>query len=169
MSRATGGGMAAIVGLDASAIRKVLDDNQLASIDIANYNTPLQTVISGPVDDVQAAQPIFQEAGARMYVPLAVSVASHSRYMTDAANAFDAFAKGFRFNAPTIPVIANVTGLPYPTDNPNEATRALLVKQINGSVYWMQSIRYLLSNGITEFKEMGPGNVLTKMMKQIQQ
>jgi malonyl CoA-acyl carrier protein transacylase len=168
MSQAKNGGMAAVIGLDAAAIPKLLADNELGALDIANYNSPAQTVLSGPKDDILRAQPIFQTAGAKLYVPLAVSAAFHSRYVSDAAKAFDEFLSGFTFSALQIPVIANVTGQPYPTDNPTQSIRSALVKQITGSVYWTQSVRYLMNAGVTEFKEMGPGNVLTKLMKQIQ-
>jgi malonyl CoA-acyl carrier protein transacylase len=168
MSQAKNGGMAAVIGLDAAAIPKLLQDNNLGSIDVANYNSPAQTVISGPVDDIKRAQPIFQTAGAKLYVPLAVSAAFHSRYVADAAKAYDEFLSGFTFSELKLPVVANITGQPYPKDNPTQNIRAALVKQITGSVYWTQSVRYLMSAGVTDFKEMGPGNVLTKLMKQIQ-
>jgi malonyl CoA-acyl carrier protein transacylase len=168
MSQAKNGGMAAVIGLDAAAIPKLLEDNALSSIDVANYNSPAQTVISGPVDDIKRVQPIFQAAGAKLYVPLQVSAAFHSRYVNDAAKAFDEFLAGFTFSPLSIPVVANITGQPYPTDNPTQSIRSALVKQITSSVYWTQSVRYLMSAGATEFKEIGPGNVLTKLMKAIQ-
>lgn len=167
MAEARGGGMAAIIGVEGAKIPQLLADNQLTTIDVANYNSPVQTVITGPSDDIKKAQPIVEQAGAKLFVPLQVSGAFHSRYMADAGKSFDNFLGGFAFNAPSIPVVANVTGEPYPAEQPTATVRALLVKQITGSVQWTQSVRYLLTQGVTDFKEMGPGNVLTKLMKQI--
>jgi len=168
MSRAAGGGMAAIIGLNASAIRNVLSDNGVSSIDVANFNSPSQTVVSGPVADIHRVGPMFEKAGAMMYVPLQVSAAFHSRYVADAARAFEDFLWSLSFSAPTLPVIANVTGRPYPTEHPSETVRSLLVEQITRPVQWTQSIRYLASQGVTEFAEVGPGNVLTRLVQQIQ-
>ena len=88
--------------------------------------------------------------------------------MADAAQAYDAFLAGFTFAAPRVPVIANVTAAPYPTDDPGATVRSLLVRQITQSVQWTQSIRHLIAQGATSFQEMGPGNVLTKLIQQIQ-
>jgi malonyl CoA-acyl carrier protein transacylase len=169
MSQAKNGGMGAVIGLGAGAIARVLKENGPASLDIANFNTPSQTVVSGPVEDIKRAGPLLEEAGAQMYVPLQVSAAFHSRYMANAAKAFAEFLAPMSFAAPRTPVVANVTAQPYPTDNPSESIKSLLVNQITHSVQWTQSIRCLMSQGVTQFSEMGPGNVLTRMVQQIQQ
>jgi len=169
MSQAKNGGMGAVIGLGASTIAKVLKENGLESIDVANFNSPSQTVVSGPVEDIKRAGPFFEKAGARMYMPLQVSAAFHSRYVAEAAAAFAQFLAPLSFVAPKIPVIANVTAQPYPTDNASDSIKSLLTKQITSSVQWTQSIRFLLNKGVTEFKEMGPGNVLTRLVQQIQQ
>src|SRR5437764_11868745 len=85
MSQAKNGGMGAVIGLGAGAISKVIQDSGLATLDVANFNTPSQTVVSGPVEDIKRAGSFFEKAGAQMYVPLQVSAAFHSRYMADAA------------------------------------------------------------------------------------
>ncbi len=169
MAQARNGGMGAVVGLDAGMVAKAIEDNGLASLDIANYNTPSQTVVSGPVADVSRSGPLFEKAGARMFMPLQVSAAFHSRYMADAAKAFCDFLAPMSFAAPMIPAIANATAEPYPFSNASESVKSLLVKQITHSVQWTQSIRYLMSLGVTQFSEMGPGNVLTRLVQQIQQ
>jgi malonyl CoA-acyl carrier protein transacylase len=168
MSRAKNGGMAAVIGLGAGVAAEVIEENQLSSLDIANFNSPLQTVVSGPIEDIKHAGPLFERAGARIYMPLQVSAAFHSRYMAEAARAFDDFLAPFSFDAPKIPVIANATARPYPTDNKSESVKSLLVKQISHSVRWTQSVSFLISRGVTQFSEMGPGNVLTRMTQQIQ-
>jgi malonyl CoA-acyl carrier protein transacylase len=166
MAQAKDGGMAAIIGLNTRTIAKVIADNGLSSIDVANFNSPSQTVISGPLADIQRAGPLFEKAGAKMYIPLQVSAAFHSRYVAGAAKAFEEFLAPRTFAAPKIPVIANVTGRPYPTEK--EAVKTMLVSLITRSVQWTQSIRYLVSQGVTAFKEIGPGNVLTRLVQQIQ-
>lgn len=166
MSQAHGGGMAAVIGLTPGQIAEVLKKNGVETIDVANFNSPTQTVISGPVADIQRVKPMFDQA--RMYVPLQVSAAFHSRYMAEAAQAFDAFLAGFTFAAPRTPVIANVTAEAYPSTDPGTTVRSLLVRQITQSVQWTQSIRALIARGATDFQEMGPGNVLTKLVQQIQ-
>jgi malonyl CoA-acyl carrier protein transacylase len=169
MSRAKNGGMAAVIGLAADKIPPVIRENGLSSLDVANFNTPSQTVISGPVDDIKRAGTFFDKAGAQMYIPLPVSAAFHSRYMTDASKAFADFLAPMSFAPPRTPVIANVTAQPYSTGNGSESVKSLLVNQITHSVQWAQSVRFLMGQGVTQFSEMGPGNVLTRMVQQIQQ
>ena len=167
MAQARNGGMAAVIGITASRTEQVIQENGLGSIDVANYNAPSQTVISGPVDNITSARSAFDKAGA-MFIPLRVSAAFHSRYMADAANAYAEFLAPFQFNALSVPVIANATGQPYPKEQPTDTIKSLLVKQIRQPVLWTQSIRYMQREGVTEFKEIGPGNVLTKLVQQIQ-
>lgn len=167
MGQAKDGGMAAIIGLTAEQIRSVLaDHSELSGIDVANYNSPTQTVISGPVPELEKGQATFKEAGAKLYKVLPVSAAFHSRYMQPAADEFARFLEGFDFSALQVPVIANITGRPYEEGN-TEQIKESLVKQIAGSVQWTESIRYLKGLGEMEFEELGPGNVLTKLIKQI--
>ena len=169
MSQARNGAMGAVIGLGVTMIAKVIREHGLTSLDIANFNSPLQTVVSGPSEEIRRAGPLFEKGGARMYIPLQVSAAFHSRYMADAAKAFADFVQPISFAAPKIPVIANVTAQPYPSSSPSESVKSLLVKQIAQSVQWVQSIRFFVSQGVAQFKEMGPGNVLTRSVQQIQQ
>jgi len=169
MSQAKNGGMGAVIGLGASMIAKVIQENGLSSLDVANFNSPSQTVVSGPVEDIKRAGPLFEKAGARIYMPLQVSAAFHSRYMAGAAKALADFLAPMSFAVPKTPVIANVTAQPYPTDNASESVKALLVKQVTHSVQWTRSIAFLIGQGVMQFSEMGPGNVLTKSVQQIQQ
>jgi malonyl CoA-acyl carrier protein transacylase len=166
MSRARNGGMAAVIGLDGPKVSKVIRESALASIDVANFNSPSQTVVSGPTEDVKRAGPVFEKAGARMYVPLQVGAAFHSRYVADAGRVFSDFVAPLSFCAPRMDVIANVTGRPYPVHDAG-AVKAMLVEQITRPVLWTQSIRFLMTTGVTEFKEIGPGNVLTRLVQQI--
>lgn len=163
MSRAMGGGMAAVVGLSAEQIRDVLAAAGYTTIDVANLNAPKQSVISGLKDDVLAVRPAFEAAGARMFVPLDVSGAFHSRYMQPAQAEFEAFVRDFAFEPPAIPVIANVTARPY------EATAIVenMTRQITSPVRWVDSMQYALQQPEPEFEEVGPGSVLTSLLRQI--
>jgi malonyl CoA-acyl carrier protein transacylase len=169
MAQARNGGMGAVLGLSESVIVKVLADNGLASVDIANFNSPSETVISGPVAEIAKCGPLLEKAGARLFVPLQVSAAFHSRYMADAARDFADFLAPFSFYAPRIPVMSNVTAQPYPTTDASVAVKDLLKRQITSSVQWVKSVRFLLGQGVVEFKGTGPGTVLMGLVRQIQQ
>lgn len=164
MARATGGGMAAVIGMRESAVRQVLAGREdLQSIDLANLNAPDQLILSGPSDTIAQAKHAFAEAGARAYIPLKVSGAFHSRYMAAARDEFARKLAEFTFTAPKLPVISNVTGMPYGDGDPRVALADQLVKPVR----WEESVRYLLEQGVTEFDELGPGAVLTKLVDTI--
>jgi len=168
MAQAKGGAMAAVIGLSADAVGRIIRESGLRTIDFANFNTPTQTVVSGPAEDINRAAAVFEKAGAQRVIALQVSAAFHSRYMVDAARAFAEFLSPMSFAAPRIPVIANVTARPYPVDNASEAVKSLLVSQLTQAVQWRQTIRRMESSGVTQFCEIGPGSVLTRMLRQIQ-
>ncbi|NEC20269.1 ACP S-malonyltransferase, partial [Streptomyces parvus] len=96
-------------------------------------------------------------AGLGRCVPLQVSAPFHSRYMAAAAAEYDTFLAGFDFADPRIPVVSNVTALPYPPGR----VRELLFRQVASPVRWWESMSHLLAEGVTEFAEVGPGRVLT--------
>ncbi len=165
MSQATEGAMAAIVNASRDQIETLLKANGLDNVDVANYNTPLQIVISGPTDDIAACQQIFQFDNV-MYVALNTSGAFHSRLMLPARQKFETFLKKRKFSKPKIPVIANVTAKPYP----DSAIVQYLSKQIDSTVLWSDTIHHLMSLSDTmEFIEIGHGNVLAKMIAKIKQ
>lgn len=163
MQKMENGGMAALLGLSIGEVEELIQASQL-DIDIANYNSREQIVISGLKLDIIAAQPLFEANGAKLYFPLNVSGAFHSRYMKTAAANFSQYVRQVSFSQLKIPVIANVTARPY---SQNEIAR-LLEDQIASPVKWYESISYLLHSGVTEFREIGPGEVLTKMLHFIQ-
>lgn len=165
MSEATEGAMAAIVNATREQIEALLKEKGLANVDIANCNTPMQTVISGPSADIAACQDIFT-VDRMMYMPLNTSGAFHSRLMIPAAQKFEAFLKKRKFSKPKIPVIANLTAKPYP----DKAIVEYLSKQIHSSVLWSDSIHHLMSlSDDMAFVEVGHGDVLTKMILKIRQ
>lgn len=162
MAKVSGGGMAALVGIPAERVREILHNFAFDSIDIANYNSPQQTVISGPASDVAHVTPLFKEAGA-IVIPLKVSGAFHSRLMQTAADEYRAVLESVVFQAPAIPVIANYTSLPYDP----AAIDDTLNRQLVSPVRWTDSIRYLLKQENPEFHEIGPGNMLSRLVTQI--
>lgn len=164
MSMASGGGMAAVVGLNSDKVKAVIEKNNLKDINIANYNSFTQMVISGPKEAIQSANELFIQAGAMLYMPLKVSGAFHSPYMENSQREFAEFIKSFNFSAPKIFVIANVTALPYQETN----IQNNLIQQISHSVMWTQSIEYLLKKGENSFTEIGPGKVLAGLINRIQ-
>jgi len=163
MVKVTGGGMAAVIGMQPDKIKQVLKDASFESIDIANLNSPKQTVISGRKEDIDAVKTVFEDAGVRLFIPLKVSGAFHSRYMQDAQNEFAGFLKSFEFQPVQIPVIANYTAASYQDGE----TINNMTQQISSPVRWVESIQYLKQQPEAEFEEIGPGNVLTKLIKQI--
>lgn len=155
------GAMTAIIGLDRAEIRSLLDSHRGDAIDIANINAHDQTVISGPVDAVKAVTPVLAERAASV-VPLRVSGAFHSRYMTDAADQFRAFLGKYVFARLKIPVIANVSAAPYERD-----VAETLCRQLTSPVRWSDTVEYLLDLPDSDLHEIGPGTVLSGLTKRI--
>jgi trans-AT polyketide synthase, acyltransferase and oxidoreductase domains len=164
MGRVGGGGMAAVIGMDPAGIQRILAGSEAGRrIDVANFNSFDQTVIAGPRDDLAAVGADFEAAGVRAYIPLNVSAPFHSRYMHEPQAEFSAFLSGFTVAPPRLPVISNVTAQPYAEG----AVRETLAAQIGSSVRWLDSMVYLLDQGVETFEEVGPGTVLTKLLAQI--
>lgn len=159
MSKAKKGVMAAIIKLPEPKIREILEKADLTAIDIANLNAPAQVVISGLKDDINKAQSHLEKENA-IFIPLNTSGAFHSRYMQEAGAEYKNYVNKFKFSAPRIPVISNVTARPYAADQVAQN----LVDQITHCVRWAESICYLLDQGEMEFEEMGVGDVLTKLV-----
>ncbi|MBI5075339.1 MAG: ACP S-malonyltransferase [Nitrospirae bacterium] len=163
MNAATGGGMAAILGMTGDAVAAALAELGAVSIDVANFNSPGQTVICGPKADIEIFAPQMKEKGAKRAVILPVSGAFHSRYMKPAAEEFEAFLTEFSFNSLQIPCIANCSAQPYTDDS----IASNLVKQIYSSVKWVETVTSLRAQGADTFIEVGPGTVLAGLARQI--
>ncbi|WP_426448180.1 ACP S-malonyltransferase [Paenibacillus sp. S-38] len=165
MSLAAGGAMAAVIGLDPAGVRGLLEQHRLQAIDIANYNSPKQLVISGLKEDVDRAKPLFESEEGVTYVPLTVSGAFHSRYMRQAMERFEVYLESFEFAGLAIPVLSNVSARPYRfSEIPSNLT-----KQITHSVQWCETVQVMLGLDGIEMKEIGPGHVLTGLVKRIGQ
>ena len=147
---------------DENEISAILKQNDLTAIDIANYNAPGQIVISGRSEDVRRAAKVFKDARLRCAI-LKVSGAFHSRYMRPAREEFETFIKNFKFSDLKIPVISNVHARPYLQNE----IMTNLTDQMTHSVQWTETVRYLRAQGEMEFEEVGPGKVLTNLIKRI--
>jgi len=158
-----GTGMAALIGAEYKEVKEILK-TQFPDIDIANVNTPSQMVISGPVASLEKAADYFEEEGL-VYIPLKVSGAFHSRYMNPIKDKFEQFIKGKQLKKCSIPVISNFSAATYPDDI--DGIRKNMVNQIDNRVKWMQSIEYVMFQGDCDFVEVGPGEVLTNIIKKI--
>lgn len=161
MAEVSGGGMAAVIGLTLEEVQDILD-SKFPELDVANINTPTQTVIAGRREDILRATDFFEQYGAG-YVPLNVSGAFHSRYMQPVQDSFAEFLEQFSFAEPLLPVFSNVEAKPYPHAN----IANLLARQITSPVLWMQSIIGLHTHGDCTFFESGPKEVLSNMVKKI--
>lgn len=163
----TPGIMAAILGLDETQVAEVCARAASASggiAQIANDNCPGQVVISGDAAGMQAAMEALSAAGAKKVVQLAVSIAAHSPLMAPAAAELAAAVAATQIGAPRVPVYGNTTAQPMETV---EAIRAELSAQLTGSVRWTSTIQAMAAAGITRFVEVGPGEVLSGLVKRV--
>ncbi len=151
--------MAAVLKLDNKTVEDLCA--RYAHLTPVNYNAPGQLVISGDKIELESAAKEIKALGGRA-VPLAVSGAFHSPYMDDAAKAFAVYLETVPFSAPRIPVYANATAAPYEDD-----VRSTLSRQMNHPVLWEQTVRNMVSDGITVFIECGVGNTLTKLIAKV--
>ena len=159
------GAMAAIVGLSPEQAEEVVTKASSVGIVVAaNFNSPIQTVISGESHAVKRAGEIALEMGARRVVPLAVSGAFHSPLMQDAADAMLEALRAAKIENPAVPVVAN-----YTADFEIEAAEVItnLCKQITGSVRWVESVNRMLDAEAEVFIELGAGSVIAGLIKRI--
>ncbi len=154
------GTMLSIIGLAMSDLEKICKES---GITIANLNSPAQTVLSGDRAGIEKATELAKAAGAKRAIPLTVAGAFHSPLMESAAKRLAEVLETVDFKQPTMPIVANVTGLPH-----DAATiRETMLKQVTGSVRWQASIEWFQAQGVTEYIECGPGKVLTGLIKRI--
>lgn len=165
MSETKGGAMAAVLNAPAGSVEDALKEaSSIGYVDVANYNSPAQVVITGDEKAVQKAGEILLEKGARRVVPLAVSGAFHSKFMENAGKEFEKFVSELELNNASIPVVTNVDA--SLTTNA-EDFRTKMPKQIYSSVYWTQTIQKMAEEGVEIFVEIGPGKVLAGLNKKI--
>ena len=157
------GTMAAVLGLEDAKLEELC-----ATIDgivtPANYNCPGQLVISGELKAVEAACEKMKEAGAKKALILSVSGAFHSVLMKPAEEELAAAIEQTTFHKPLCPVYQNVTTTAVSDEN---AIKTNLIKQLTAPVKWTQSVQQMITDGATEFIEVGPGKVLQGLVKKI--
>jgi [acyl-carrier-protein] S-malonyltransferase len=159
------GAMAAILGLsptEVADICKKAAENEVVSP--ANLNSPEQTVISGSAAAVKRAVEIASQSGAKRAVILPVSAPFHCALMMPAQQRLEADLRATQFNALKIPLITNVDAQAITT---GEEARNALIRQVTAPVRWLDSVREMIESGVTVFVEVGPGKVLTGLLRQI--
>ena len=156
--------MVAVMGADEPAIAQLCADAASAGIIVAaNFNAPGQVVLSGAIPACELAAKLCEERGFRATM-LSVAGAFHSPFMQSAADQMATVLAGVTISTPRIPVISNVTAQPHTTP---DSIRSLLVQQVVGAVKWYQSIDTLKTLAADTYLEIGPGRVLTGLMKRI--
>lgn len=161
------GAMAAILALDIPTVQQICEQasNDSGAVQVANDNCPGQVVISGDEDALMRAMALAEEAKARKVVKLPITIAAHSRLMASAAEAFAQAVDATPIQAPSVPVIANVTAQPLTTP---DQIREELKAQLTAGVSWTDSMNYLLAQDVDTFVEVGPGDTLLSFMKRIE-
>ncbi len=161
--RARSGTMSAVLGLEPEVVASVCTEIA-GTVVPANYNAPGQLVISGDVEAVAAAGKRLQEAGARRVVPLNVSGAFHSPLMESARQGLEAALADTVVRDPRFPVVANVSAEPV---RAGARARELLIAQLTGAVRWSDGIRRIAELSPRRYLEIGPGSVLTGLLRRI--
>ena len=157
------GTMTAVIGLEDQLVEEICE--QVDGIcQVANYNSPGQVVISGEVAAVKKAEEILNERGAKRVISLQVSGAFHSPLMEPAKNELKELIEKIEFNDSALPLIANVTA-DYVKNS--QEIKEVLIKQLDNSVRWSETIQKFKEDGYQDFVELGPGRVLKGLMRRI--
>ncbi len=155
------GGMVAIIGLDEATLTEVCNQTDTR---IANINCPGQLVISGARDNLPRAIALAKARGAYRTIPLAVSGAFHTPLMQPAVDGLSRIMDSIDFTKPTVPIIANTTAQEI---NTAQEIKDELLRQLCHGVLWQRSVEYMINNGVSTFIEIGPGKVLSSLIKRI--
>jgi [acyl-carrier-protein] S-malonyltransferase len=159
------GAMAAILGLDEAKLPElVARASAKGTFAVANRNSPGQVVVSGEKAAIEAAAEIAKELGAKRALVLPVSVAAHSPLMAEAASAMQAVLADVEFREPTAALLANADAHPILD---GESARAELVEHLTKGVDWVRAVETMTADGVDTFIEVGPGKVLTNLIKRI--
>ncbi|MCX8047997.1 MAG: ACP S-malonyltransferase, partial [Anoxybacillus gonensis] len=160
------GTMAAVLGMDEATLQHIVDEvtTESSPVQLANLNCPGQIVISGAKEAVERASQLAKEKGAKRVIPLEVSGPFHSVLMKPAAEQFSSVLDTLSFQESAVPIISNVTA--EPMTNPTEIKQRL-VEQLYSPVRWEQSVQTMIDLGVHTFIEIGPGKVLSGLVKKI--
>lgn len=161
------GAMSAVLGLDPARVREICEETARSTGQVcspANYNEPAQTVIAGDAAAVEAAGAKLKEAGAKRVLPLPVSAPFHCALMSPVKPRLEAVLREVAIAAPRVPVVTNVEAKPNA-----DAARIvpLLVEQVTSPVRWIECVQELVRQGATRMVEVGPGRVLSGLVKRI--
>lgn len=159
------GSMLAIIGLEKDEISEMCEKiKDIGIVEIANHNSPTQIVVSGEINALEKLSVMAKEKGAKMAIPLDVSAPFHSSFMETAKENLASYLEKVKINNPKIPISCNVTA-DYIINK--EEVRSALIKQMTHPVKWVDSILKMNSEGINCFIEVGPGKVLSGLIRQI--
>jgi [acyl-carrier-protein] S-malonyltransferase len=157
--------MAAIIGLDDERLPELIDGaSGRGTFVVANRNAPGQVVVSGERAAIEAGAELAKALGARRAIVLPVSVAAHSPLMAKAAEAMRTVLAGVTFRDPVPPLLANADARPIATA---DEARGELITHLTAGVDWITAVERMRSSGISTFVEVGPGKVLTGLIKRI--
>jgi [acyl-carrier-protein] S-malonyltransferase len=163
VSNQSTGKMAAIIGLPRTTVVDICAEcSQYGIVSAVNFNSPMQTVISGQTEALQKACELAKASKAKLVVPLAVSAAFHSQLMTPLREPFGKALQSLTLHDTAIPIIQNVDALPH---QQHQVITENLISQLHQPVLWQDTIDTLLSLGVNYFVEAGPKKVLTGLMK----
>ena len=159
------GAMAAIIGLDDARLPELVEGASAHGVFVvANRNAPGQVVVSGERPAIEAGAEIAKSLGAKRAIVLPVSVAAHSPLMAEAAEGMRAAIAGVTFADPAVPLLANADARPIETA---DACRTELVEHLTAGVDWIRAVEKMTDAGVTTFVEIGPGRVLSGLIKRI--
>jgi [acyl-carrier-protein] S-malonyltransferase len=156
--------MAAILGLDRQKLDDICLSVETGYVSPANYNSPGQIVIAGEKEAVEEVMKLAKNAGAKRVLPLAVSVPSHCSLMIEASNRLADLLKTIEIRTPDVPVVNNADAM-FLTSG--DRIKTSLVNQLNSPLLWEDSVRNMVETGVDTFIEVGPGKVLTGLIKRI--
>jgi len=161
------GGMAAVLKMDEAEVEQACREASAETgrpVQIANYNSPGQVVISGDREALARAGDLLRERGCKRIVPLAVSIAAHSPLMAGVVQEYRAAVEATPLRPPRMPVVANISARPLRSV---EEIRDELAGQLTWPVRWTDSVQWMVGQGVTRFLEIGPRDVLTKLVGRI--
>ena len=163
--RGRDGAMAAVIGLDDARLPELVERSATHGVfGVANRNAPGQVVVSGERAAIEAAAEIGRDLGARKVIVLPVSVAAHSPLMAEAAEGMRAVLESVAFSDPIVPLISNADAHEITTA---DDARNELVEHLTKGVDWVGAVEHMAAAGVTTFVEVGPGRVLTGLVKRI--
>lgn len=155
------GGMVAVIGFDEASLVEVCRETGTW---LANVNCPHQLVISGTQENLAKASEMARARGAKRTVPLSVSAAFHTPLMQSAADGMSRILESIPFADPVVPIVANTTAEPMTSA---AEVKAELLRQLCQGVQWQRSVEYMVASGVAAFIEIGPGEVLSGLIKRI--